>query len=152
HINVDDVVCRDDDTGVIWDSLKGGQRAAVGTIPRPVRLWGTTDVHAHPLANKSFGGHVVWGDPLDDLGTVYRCDEPNPPGGAPPFPESVCRLRADTAILTGLSASGVCGAALAVPIFGPVLLLACHATVIGVLAHLATVGVFEGRRYHGGMK
>jgi microsomal dipeptidase-like Zn-dependent dipeptidase len=79
HINVDDFRClAQAPEGTQWLYVKGQYRkkSAIGHVIEPVPLWGFTDSHAHVLSNLAFGGHFIWGDPADDLATVYDCATP----------------------------------------------------------------------------
>jgi hypothetical protein len=108
--------------GNVWmhhsDGKCGGPGAGdgcspIGLVPSEPPLWGTTDVHAHPMANLAFGGHVMWGDVTDSLDQVYDCRHSlNPipgPGGRPaisPPAKQSCYLSGEvvviaTAVLTG---------------------------------------------------
>lgn len=147
------------------DGMCGGPGAGdgcspVGRVPSEPPLWGTTDVHAHPMANVSFGGHVFWGDPADTLDQVYDCSQPLPAiaggGGrgliSPSHKRTSCYLSGSVvAIATGVLVAG-CQVLNVVPFVGPALAAACTAVVTAAGAAATQVPVISGATLHGASK
>jgi hypothetical protein len=171
HINADDF--RFDDrppSGVEWmmhsDGLcagvpeSGAGCSPIGRVPSEPPLWGVTDVHAHPMANLSFGGHVFWGDATDDLEDVYDCSHSLSPiaglGGRgaiqPSNSMKSCYLHGSViAIVTGPLLVG-CQLLNVVPFVGAVAAAACTATVTAAAAVLQSVPILTGATLHGAAK
>jgi hypothetical protein len=132
----------------------------VGRVASMPPLWGLTDVHAHPMANLGFGGHVFWGDAADTLDAVYDCSGslgaiPGPGGrGAisPSNKQTSCYLSGSVvAVATGVLIAS-CQVLNVVPWVGSVLAAACTAVVTAAAAVALTVPVLEGATMHGASK
>jgi len=161
HINVDGFACQDavvpGATPVQYCTPNGcSPSTTVALLRTPQPLWGTTEAHAHPAANKHFGGHMFWGDVTDDLSTVYNCTDPAlaPPHGhgpaeRPPYARHSCGVSPawTLGVFTSLFSS-VCVPLSLVPVAGWVLGGACAVALTSVLA-IANFGVMTGRTYHG---
>jgi hypothetical protein len=154
-----------DEAGAVIDGLCGGPGAGdgcspIGHVASEPPLWGTTDVHAHPMANLAFGGHVMWGDVTDSLDQVYDCSRPLPaipgPGGrpaiAPSAERSSCFLSGSVvAIATGALMLG-CRVLNVVPFVGTALAVACTVVVTAAAAAATEVPVISGATLHGASK
>jgi hypothetical protein len=171
HINADDFVFADKPpSGVTWlrfdenrcNGIPGvvGECSPVGVVPSKPPLWGITDVHAHPMANIGFGGHVIWGDVTDSLDAVYSCQNGLPPiagpGGrdaiAEPVQSHACYLAGDVIALVAGEAIGACKALTVVPIVGLGVSELCEASVAaGAVASLSTP-MIHGLDLHGAGK
>jgi hypothetical protein len=170
HLLADDFVFTDaPPDGNVWmrhsDGLCGGSGAGAGCSPIGLvasepPLWGTTDVHAHPMANLSFGGHVFWGDVTDTLDQVYDCSQPLPaipgnggrPAIAPSQKRTSCYLSGSVvATATGVLSAG-CQVLNVVPFAGPALAAACTAIVAAAAATATAVPVISGASLHGASK
>jgi hypothetical protein len=147
------------------DGLCGGPGAGsgcspVGRVPSQPPLWGVTDVHAHPMANVAFGGHVAWGDATDSLDQVYDCSKslaaiPGP-GGRPAIDPSnrlvSCYLHGALVALATAPLITACSALSAVPFVGAAAAYACTAVVVAATAIALNVPVLQGATMHGAAK
>jgi microsomal dipeptidase-like Zn-dependent dipeptidase len=161
HINVDGFSCQE--AAVVGampvqnctpNGCTPSTRVSVHQKPQP--LWGTTEAHSHPAANKHFGGHMFWGDVTDELKTVYNCSDPSlpPPHGhgaadRPPYARHSCGVSPawTLGVFTSLFTS-VCVPLTLVPVAGWALGGACSLALSSVLV-AASFGVMTGRTYHG---
>jgi hypothetical protein len=170
HLLADDFMFTDaPPDGNVWmrhsDGKCGGPGAGdgcspIGVVPSEPPLWGTTDVHAHPMANLGFGGHVMWGDVTDSLDQVYNCGVSLPaiagPGGRPAISPSAnqrsCYLSGSVvAVATGVLIVA-CQVLNVIPFVGTALAAACT-LVVTVAAAIATgVPVISGATLHGASK
>jgi microsomal dipeptidase-like Zn-dependent dipeptidase len=155
--------------GIQWfrhsDGLCGGPGAGdgcspVGRVPSEPPLWGVTDVHAHPMANVSFGGHVAWGDATDSLDHVYDCSNSLAaiagPGGRPAISPSnrlmACYLHGSIIAIATVPLLTACAVLSAIPFVGSAAAYACTATVAVIAAIASNVPVLEGATMHGAGK
>jgi microsomal dipeptidase-like Zn-dependent dipeptidase len=147
------------------DGLCGGPGAGdgcspVGRVPSEPPLWGVTDVHAHPMANLAFGGHVAWGDATDSLQRVYDCTQPLPaiagPGGrpaiAPSHLQTQCYLHGSVVAIATVPLLIACAALSAVPLIGGAAAYVCTSAVALAAAIALNVPVLEGATMHGAAK
>jgi microsomal dipeptidase-like Zn-dependent dipeptidase len=173
HINVDDFRCLDEvPEGVEFKRAfnePGTPITGVGDIVEPQPIWGYTESHSHATANLSFGGHMIWGDPSDDLKDVYNCL-----GDLPEIPElgsgdvlrpainnprrvNSCFLRMEMIALITSTALGACVAASAplhaIPLFGSLAaaaeIAACTAGVGAIAGVLLATPLLSNHYYHG---
>jgi hypothetical protein len=170
HLQADDFWFLDTaPEGTLWfrhsDGLCGGPGAGdgcspVGRVPSEPPLWGVTDVHAHPMANLAFGGHVAWGDATDSLDQVYDCTRSlsaiGGPGGRPAIAPShrqvSCYLHGSLVAMATLPLLIGCSALSAIPFVGAAAAYACTAAVAVVTAIALNVPVLEGATMHGAAK
>ncbi len=147
------------------DGLCGGPGAGddcspIGLVVSEPPLWGTTDVHAHPMANLAFGGHVMWGDVTDSLDQVYDCSRPLPaipglggrPAIAPPAVRSSCYLSGSVVAVATGALFAACEVLAVVPFVGTALAVACTAVVTAAAAVATQVPVISGATLHGASK
>jgi hypothetical protein len=168
HINADDFVFRDNPPGGVqwmkfdenrcgWSGDDRDECSPIGMVPTRPPLWGVTDVHAHPMANIGFGGHVFWGDANDPLDAVYSCDVGVPslpvrPAIPQPQVAHACYLSADVvATVTGVALAG-CDILGAAPIVGDVAAFYCRVQVTAAAAESLTQPMIHGLELHGGEK
>ena len=155
HVEVDDFRFTDDlPTGTVWrrhsDGQCGGVPGAgdgcspVGRVPEEPPLWGTTDVHAHPMSNVTFGGHVFWGDAADPLERVYDCSD-----GAQ---KSTCYLRGELVALVSATLFAGCQALTLIPFIGGAAAAVCDVAVAAADAVARNVPIISGARLHGAGK
>ncbi|MBW2629074.1 MAG: hypothetical protein JRE45_15835 [Deltaproteobacteria bacterium] len=172
HVNADDFQCSDEapkGTEILAvGMMPGGPPSDVGHVLTEQPLWGTTETHAHPTANISFGGHFIWGDVQDELRNVYNCLDPLHairdlrgevvrPEIRDPRKSTACTVRADVVVQLQSAAIGTCivtsAPLAALPFVGPIVEAAargaCIAVVTGVSAALASTPLITGHRYHG---
>jgi hypothetical protein len=171
HINADDFRFADAAPSMtnwfLYDERRcgfpGGDQnecSPVGNVASEPPLWGVTDVHAHPMANIGFGGHVVWGDMSDRLLDVYNCSHNLPaisgPGARDAITNSAessaCYVAGDIdAIVSGALLAG-CSQLAVVPFVGIGIAGVCSYLVAEETAALLTLPVIEGLRLHGAEK
>ena len=171
HINADDF--RFDDRPpdkVEWMRHSDGMCAGVpgsgegcspvGRVPSEPPLWGVTDVHAHPMANLSFGGHVFWGDATDDLEDVYDCSHSllaiGGPGGRAAIQPSnslkSCYLHGSLIAIATVPLLATCQLLNVAPFVGALAAAACTATVAAAAAVLEATPIVTGATLHGASK
>ena len=166
HINVDDIHCTNTaPTNTSWLLKHVGSGFAfsnIGSSMKAVPIWGTTDAHAHVMANLAFGGHLIWGDPGDALATVYNCQKPLPDivdknattvrAGTPPGLTSAqhisCSVKPGILAALTAEAEATCQAAAAIPFVGPGLVAACMGAVADAAANIASTSVIDADTYH----
>ena len=132
----------------------------VGRVPSEPPLWGVTDVHAHPMANTGFGGHVFWGDAADSLDQVYDCSVsllPIPgPGGRPAINPSQrltsCYLHGSMVAVATVALFAGCTALNAIPWVGVIAAAACRVVVTAAAAVALNVPIMSGAVLHGASK
>ena len=171
HINADDFrFVEAPAAGVEWmrhsDGLcagvpeSGGGCSPVGRVPSEPPLWGVTDVHAHPMANVAFGGHVFWGDAADDLEDVYDCSHSlqailGPGGRAAIQPSNSlksCYLHGSLIALATVPLFVGCQLLNVVPFIGAAAAAACTVTVTAAAALLHETPIVTGAILHGASK
>lgn len=148
------------------DGLCGGVPTAgehcspIGLVHSEPPIWGFTDVHAHPMSNVTFGGHVFWGDAADSLDQVYDCSQPLPaipgPGGRaainPSNRRTTCYLSGEiVAIATG-TLMAACSVLSYVPFVGPAAAAVCTVVVLAAAVTATHVPVLGGAAMHGASK
>jgi hypothetical protein len=171
HLQADDFRFLDEPpAGTVWyrhtnDRCGGVAEAGegcspIGRVPSSPPLWGVTDVHAHPMANVGFGGHVIWGDAADELDHVYDCSQPLPaipgPGGRPGINPTAnkmtCFLSGTIAgLATGILEAG-CSLLPAPPVVGIGYRAICKVVVAAASAALHNVPIAAGATLHGAAK
>jgi hypothetical protein len=170
HLLTDDFLFSDKaPEGNVWmhhsDGRCGWRGAAdgcspIGRVASEPPLWGTTDVHAHPMANLGFGGHFIWGDSADTLEQVYDDRRPLPaiaaPGGRAAILQAEtrtsCYLSGDVvALATGVLTAG-CEVLNVVPFLGTGLAAVCTVAVSAAAAEATLVPIIAGAQLHGATK
>jgi hypothetical protein len=132
----------------------------IGRVPSAPPLWGITDVHAHPMANLGFGGHVIWGDVTDSLENVYSCKNDLPaipgPGGreaiTDPVQSHFCYLAGDVDVIVSAITTAACTPLAAIPFVGIGAAEICHGIVAAAEVALATTPLIRGLKLHGASK
>jgi hypothetical protein len=170
HLLADNFVFADaPPAGNVWlrhsDGLCGGPGAGdgcspIGLVASEPPLWGTTDVHAHPMANLGFGGHVFWGDVADTLDQVYDCSQSLPaiagPGGRPAIAPSnkrtSCYLSGSIVAIATAVLIVACQVLNVVPFVGSALAAACTLAITAAAAIATQVPVISGAELHGASK
>jgi hypothetical protein len=155
-----DTVWRHHSDGECGGHGAGAGCSPVGWITSEPPLWGTTDVHAHPMANLSFGGHVMWGDPTDALEQVYDCSRALPaipgPGGRPTFsgsaPLTSCYLSGTVLAVATAAIVTTCKLLAVVPFVGTAAAAACTLAISAAAAIATQVPVIAGVKLHGAAK
>jgi hypothetical protein len=170
HLLADDFLFTDaPPEGNVWmphsEGQCGGPGAGdgcspIGLVASGPPLWGTTDVHAHPMANLAFGGHFMWGDVTDPLDLVYDCSKflpaiPGPGGRAeidPTSKQTSCYLSGEVvAVATAVLVNG-CQLLNVVPFLGTGLAAVCTLVVSAAAAVATGVPVISGASMHGASK
>ena len=132
----------------------------VGRVRSEPPLWGVTDVHAHPMANTGFGGHVFWGDAADTLQQVYSCGAGVPAiagsGGRDAINPSQritsCYLHGAIIAVATVVLFEACQVLNVIPWVGSALAVACSVVVAAAAAIALSVPIMSGAVLHGASK
>lgn len=157
HLQADGFVFRKEaPIGTTWfrhsDGVCGGVGISgegcspVGHIPSFPPLWGVTDVHAHPMANISSGGHVWWGDATDELDDVYSCNK------LQAAKLMSCHLSGSALVIATAGLATACDVVATIPFFGTAAAAVCRFTVTAAIAAAAPVPILSGATFHGATK
>lgn len=138
----------------------GAGCSPIGRVPSSPALWGVTDVHAHPMANVSFGGHVFWGDAADPLEKVYDCSQSLTaiagPGGRPAIAPShrltSCYLHGTVIAIATAPLLATCQLLNVVPFVGTGAAALCTVGVTAAAAILENTPLLTGASLHGAAK
>lgn len=171
HVNADAFRFDEDaPDGVEWlthsDGLcgrvpeSGAGCSPIGRVPSSPPLWGVTDVHAHPMANISFGGHVFWGDAADTLDEVYDCSRSlsaiAAPGGRPAIVPShkimSCYLHGAVIAIATAPLLATCQLLNVIPFVGTGAAALCTVGVTAAAAILENTPLLTGALLHGAGK